>query len=316
MLPNFLSFLHRLNISLIAIDEAHCISEWGHDFRPGYRQLELLKENFPRVPLIAMTATAIPEVQKDIIAQLKFANPNCYKSSLNRENLFYRVEPKDNAYHHLLKYLRNHEKYSGIIYRSSRKSADDLANKLKEEGYRVLPYHAGLDADLRTETQNKFIKDDIEIIVATIAFGMGIDKPNIRFVIHYDLPKNLETYYQETGRAGRDGEKSDCILFYSYGDKRKIDYIIEQKESETEKRIAYKKLRDMINFCESRTCRRNVLLNYFGEAFDKTNCVNCDIYLSPKEMIDGTIIVQKIISCISQLNERFGMSYIAVVLCG
>ena len=316
VLPTFLSLLHRLNISLIAIDEAHCISEWGHDFRPGYRQLKLLKENFPRAPLIAMTATAIPEVQEDIIAQLRLANSNCYKASLNRENLFYQVEPKDNAYHQLLKYLKNHDKVSGIIYRSSRKSADDLANKLEEEGYRVLPYHAGLDADLRTETQNKFVKDDIEIIVATIAFGMGIDKPNIRFVIHYDLPKNLETYYQETGRAGRDGENSDCILFYNYGDKRKIEYFIEQKVDENEKRIAYKKLRDMVNFCESRTCRRNILLNYFGEAFDKTNCENCDICLNPKETIDGTIIVQKIISCISQLNERFGMSYIADVLCG
>ena len=316
VLPNFLSFLHRLNISLIAIDEAHCISEWGHDFRPGYRQLKLLKENFPRSPLIAMTATAIPEVQEDIIVQLRLANPNCYKASLNRENLFYQVEPKDNAYHQLLKYLKNHDKGSGIIYRSSRKSADDLANKLEEEGFRVLPYHAGLNADLRTEAQNKFVEDDIEIIVATIAFGMGIDKPNIRFVIHYDLPKNLETYYQETGRAGRDGENSDCILFYNYGDKRKIEYFIEQKVDENEKRIAYKKLRDMVNFCESRTCRRNILLNYFGEAFDKTNCENCDICLNPKETIDGTIIVQKIISCISQLNERFGMSYIADVLCG
>ena len=316
VLPNFLSFLHRLNISLIAIDEAHCISEWGHDFRPGYRQLKLLKENFPRTPLIAMTATAIPDVQKDIIAQLKLANPNCYKASLNRENLFYQVEPKDNAYHELLKYLKNHDKDSGIIYRSSRKSADDLANKLEEEGYRVLPYHAGLDGDLRTETQNKFVNDDIEIIIATIAFGMGIDKPNIRFVIHYDLPKNLETYYQETGRAGRDGGVSDCILFYSYGDKRKIEYLIEQKVDENEKRIAYKKLRNMINFCESRTCRRNILLNYFGEAFDKTDCENCDICLNPKETIDGTIIAQKIISCMSQVNERFGMSYISDILCG
>ena len=316
VLPNFLSLLHRLNISLIAIDEAHCISEWGHDFRPGYRQLKLLKENFPRAPLIAMTATAIPEVQEDIIAQLRLANSNCYKASLNRENLFYQVEPKDNAYHQLLKYLKNHEKDSGIIYRSSRKSADDLANKLEEEGYRVLPYHAGLDADLRTETQNKFVKDDIEIIVATIAFGMGIDKPNIRFVIHYDLPKNLETYYQETGRAGRDGENSDCILFYNYGDKRKIEYFIEQKVDENEKRIAYKKLRDMINFCESITCRRKILLDYFGEDHKETNCQNCDICLEPKETINGIIIAKKIISCVFQINERYGVNYIVDILTG
>jgi ATP-dependent DNA helicase RecQ len=173
-----------------------------------------------------------------------------------------------------------------------------------------------LESDLRTETQDKFVKDDIEIIVATIAFGMGIDKSNIRFVIRYDLPKNLEAYYQENGRAGRDGDRSDCILFFSYGDKTKIEYFIDQKEDETEKRIAYKKLRDMVDFCESRTCRRKILLNYFGEAYDETSCRNCDNCLEPKETIDGTIIAQKIISCASQVKERFGMSYIADVLCG
>jgi ATP-dependent DNA helicase RecQ len=316
MIPDFLQFLQQLDINLIAIDEAHCISEWGHDFRPGYRQLKLLKEHFSQTPLIAITATAIPEVQKDIITQLKLANPRKYIASLNRKNLFYEVKPKDNAYYQLLQYLKNHDKDSGVIYCSSRNTVDDLANKLQKEGYRVLPYHAGLNSDLRTETQDKFVKDDVEIIVATIAFGMGIDKPNIRFVVHYDLPKNLETYYQETGRAGRDGENSDCILFYSYGDRSKIEYFIEHKEDEIEKRIAYKKLQDMINFCESRTCRRKILLKYFDENFNETNCKNCDVCQNPKETIDGTIIAQKIISCISQVNERFGMSYIAGILCG
>ena len=316
VLPDFISFLQNLKINLIAIDEAHCISEWGHDFRPGYRQLKLLKECFPKIPLIAMTATAILEVQDDIVTQLKLANPKYYKASLNRNNLFYQVKSKNTAYHQLTQYLKDHNKDSGIIYCQSRKDTENLANKLQSDGYRVLPYHAGLSSNSRTETQEKFVKDDVEIIVATIAFGMGIDKSNIRFVIHYDLPKNLESYYQETGRAGRDGEKSDCILFFSYGDKRKIDYFIEQKESEMEKRIAYQKLNDMLKFCESITCRRKILLNYFGEDYNETDCKSCDICLEPKETIDGTIIAQKIISCISQLDERFGMSYIADVLCG
>jgi ATP-dependent DNA helicase RecQ len=316
MMPEFLSFLQHLNISLIAVDEAHCISEWGHDFRPEYRQLKLLKEFFPQTPLIALTATAVPEVEKDIITQLNLANPKIYKTSFNRRNLSYQVKSKDNAYQQLLQYLENHKKDSGIVYSYSRKSAENLANKLQKEGYRVLPYHAGLKSDLRTETQDKFVKGDVEIIVATIAFGMGIDKSNIRFVIHYDLPKNLETYYQETGRAGRDGDRSDCILFFSYGDREKIAYFIEQKGDERRRWIAYEKLREMINFCESRTCRRRILLNYFGEEYHKTNCDNCDNCLESKETIDGIIIAQKIISCVSQVEERFGMSYIADVLSG
>jgi len=316
MMSDFLSFLQHLNISLIAVDESHCISEWGHDFRPEYRKLKLLKENFPQVPLIALTATAIPKVQEDIITQLKLSNPKIYKASFNRENLFYQVKPKDNAYHQLLQYLEHHKKDSGVIYCHSRRSAESLANKLQEESYRALPYHAGLASNLRTKNQDKFAKDDVEIIVATIAFGMGIDKPNIRFVIHYDLPKNLERYYQETGRAGRDGGESDCILFFSHGDKRKIEYFIEQKEDETEKRIAYRKLHDMVNFCEGRTCRRKILLNYLGEAYHETNCGNCDNCIKPKETVDGAIIAQKIISCVSQVKERFGVNYIADVLCG
>jgi len=316
MIPDFLSALKRLNVSLIAIDEAHCISEWGHDFRPGYRQLEVLKEHFPKVPLVALTATATSRVQEDITTQLKLSNPKTYKASFNRKNLFYQVKPKDNAYYQLLQYLKGRKNDSGIIYCYSRKSADELANKLQKEGYRALPYHAGLKSNLRTETQDKFIKDDVEIIVATVAFGMGIDKSNVRFVIHYDLPKNLETYYQETGRAGRDGEESDCIIFFSRSDMGKISYFIEQKEDETEKQIAYKKLRCMVAFCESGTCRRKILLEYFGETYNETNCGNCDTCLDPKETIDGTIIAQKIVSCVSQIDERFGINYIADILYG
>ncbi|NIA09680.1 MAG: DNA helicase RecQ, partial [Nitrospiraceae bacterium] len=316
MIPDFLSALKRLNISLIAVDEAHCISEWGHDFRPGYRQLKLLKEHFPKAPLVALTATATSRVQEDITTQLRLSNPKIYKASFNRKNLLYQVKPKNDSYNQLLQYLEHHKRDSRIIYCYSRKSADDLANKLQKAGYRALPYHAGLHSDLRIETQDKFVKDDVEIIVATIAFGMGIDKSNVRFVIHNDLPKNLETYYQETGRAGRDGEGSDCIIFFSRADMRKIEYFIEQKEDETEKQIAYKKLHDMVDFCESRTCRRKILLEYFGETYDETNCGNCDNCLEPKETIDGTIIAQKIISCVSQVNEGFGINYIVDILRG
>nr|QNO46171.1 ATP-dependent RNA helicase DbpA [Methanosarcinales archaeon ANME-2c ERB4] len=316
MIPDFLSALKRLNVSLIAIDEAHCISEWGHDFRPGYRQLKVLKEHFPKVPLVALTATATSRVQEDITTQLRLSDPKTYKASFNRKNLFYQVKPKDNAYDQLLQYLKGRKNDSGIIYCYSRKSADDLANKLKKEGYRALPYHAGLKADLRTETQDKFIKDDVEIIVATVAFGMGIDKSNVRFVIHYDLPKNLETYYQETGRAGRDGEESDCIIFFSRSDMGKISYFIEQKEDETEKQNAYKKLRCMADFCESGTCRRKILLEYFGETYNETNCGNCDNCLNPKETTDGTVVAQKIVSCVAQTGERFGVNYIADILYG
>lgn len=313
---SFLTFLHRLNISLFAVDEAHCISEWGHDFRSEYRQLKLLKEHFPKTPLIALTATAITEVQNDIITQLRLDGPKIYRASFNRQNLFYQVKPKNNAYHQLLQYLKSHKNDSGIIYCYSRKSADDLSNRLQNEGYRALPYHAGLGSGLRAANQNKFTKDDVDIIVATIAFGMGIDKPNIRFVIHYDLPKNLESYYQETGRAGRDGLRADCILFFSYGDRKKIEYFIEQKDDETDKQIAYKKLRVIVNFCEVRTCRRKILLNYFGEAYDEKNCKNCDNCLMPKETIDGTAIAKKILSCVLQVGERFGVNYVADVLSG
>ncbi|MDA3886599.1 MAG: ATP-dependent DNA helicase [Candidatus Delongbacteria bacterium] len=284
MTEKFLNFLHQLKISLIAIDEAHCISEWGHDFRPEYSKLNQLKEHFPNTPLIALTSTAIPQVQNDIIRQLNMENSKLYKTSVNRKNLLYRVMPKKKTYEHILYYLRNHTEDSGIIYCQSRKSVDKISERLQNEGIRALPYHAGLSSEVRINNQRKFIKDDVEVIVATIAFGMGIDKPNVRFVIHHDLPKSIEGYYQETGRAGRDGLQSDCILFFSYGDKIKHDYFIKQIEDEKFQKTAYRKLRDVINFSSNNKCRRKYLLNYFGEEYDIDNCEMCDVCIPSEEI--------------------------------
>jgi ATP-dependent DNA helicase RecQ len=315
-LTEFVSFLKRLRVDLIAVDEAHCISEWGHEFRPAYRELKLLKEKFGRIPIIALTATAIPEVQMDIVDLLMLKSPSIYISSFNRKNLFYQVKPKVDTYGQLLQYLAGHRADSGIIYCLSQKATESLAARLQSEGFHALPYHAGLDHQLREETQNRFINNEIKIIVATIAFGMGVDKPDIRFVIHYDLPKSLETYCQETGRAGRDGRKSDCILFFSYGDIRKIEYLLDLGDDENRKHIAHRKLRDMVAFCESPHCRRKSLLGYFGEVIDEIGCDNCDNCLQARESIPGTDIARKILSCIVQMDEHFGASQIADVLRG
>ncbi len=315
-IPSFLAFLKGLEINLFAIDEAHCISEWGHDFRPEYRQLRLIRESFPDIPIIALTATATPKVQEDIITQLSLRECKKYIASFNRKNLIYTVRPKEDTLLQIVQFLKNRPNESGIIYCQSRKTVDSLTEKLQRAGYRVLPYHAGLSQNIRSQNQEKFIKDDVEILVATIAFGMGIDKPNIRFVIHYDLPKNLEAYYQETGRAGRDGLKSDCILFYSYGDRQKIEYFINQMADGRERQISLNKLRDMINFCESNICRRKVLLGYFGEVLDEDNCGGCDNCLDPKEKTEAVRETSIILSCIDELGERFGIGYVADVITG
>jgi len=316
VMPEFLQFLQGLKVSLFAIDESHCISEWGHDFRPEYRQLKILREIFPKVPVMALTATATPAVQRDIISQLRLPDCKIFTASFNRKNLCYLIKQKENSYHQILQYLKGRKNDSGIIYCQSRKTVEELAERLQSEGYRALPYHAGLATEVRTGNQERFIRDDAEIIVATIAFGMGIDKPNVRYVIHYDLPKSIEGYYQETGRAGRDGLKSDCILFFSYGDKFKIEHFILQKTDENERQTALKQLREIINYCEGNVCRRSLLLTYFGELFDESNCGHCDICLEPKERFDGTIAAQKILSCIYRTGERFGINYIVDVLTG
>ncbi|MCF6148167.1 MAG: DNA helicase RecQ [Candidatus Kuenenia sp.] len=315
-MPEFIRFLQGLKVSLFAIDESHCISEWGHDFRPEYRQLSMLRQHFPKTPIMALTATATPSVQRDIIEQLKLTDYRIFTASFNRKNLFYQIIPKDNPYHQILCFLKERKKESGIVYCQGRKTVEHLAESLQNDGYRALPYHAGLSAEMRTENQERFIREDVEIIVATIAFGMGIDKPNIRYVIHYDLPKSIEGYYQETGRAGRDGLKSDCILLFSYADKMKIEYFIRQKEDENEKHVAYKQLREIVSYCESNVCRRRILLDYFGEKFSEHNCGNCDLCLNPKEQFDGTVIAQKLLSCVYRVGECFGMHYVIDVLLG
>ncbi len=315
-LPEFLEFLSMLDINLFAIDEAHCISEWGHDFRPDYRKLVVLKEKYPDIPMAALTATATPIVQQDIVQHLAMREPQIFKASFNRPNLFYKVLNKGETYRQLTDYLHAHAKDSGIIYCQSRNTVDSLTAALQRDGFRALPYHAGMESADRTKNQEQFIKDNVEIIVATIAFGMGIDKPNVRFVVHYDLPKNLERYYQETGRAGRDGLKSDCILFFSYGDKSKIEYFIEQTENSREREVAYNKLHQIIQYCESHVCRRKILLEYFGEDHSFESCNTCDNCLKESETFDGTVIAQKFLSCVYRLNQRFGMGYVIDVLKG
>jgi ATP-dependent DNA helicase RecQ len=315
-IPSFISFLTELKINLFAIDEAHCISEWGHDFRPEYRQLKQIRQYFPDVPIIALTATATPKVREDIINQLALKDYRKYLASFNRDNLVYNVKPKQDAFKQIVNFLRTKPGESGIIYCYSRKSVETIAEGLKNAGFRALAYHAGLSSNIRSQNQEKFIKDDVEVLVATVAFGMGIDKPNIRFVIHHDLPKNLEAYYQETGRAGRDGLKSECLLFYSYGDRQKIEYFINQMSNEKERQIAQNKLNEIINFSETALCRRKLLLGYFGEDFKESNCKGCDNCLMPKEEMEATGEIMTILSCVDEIGERFGINYCLDVLIG
>lgn len=317
MQPRFLEFLKRFRICLIAIDEAHCISEWGHNFRPEYRQLSALKEHFPSVPIIALTATAIPEVRKDIALQLKLSEPREFVGSFNRKNLQYRVLPKKNSWTTLLNYVQQHKDESGIIYCLSKKETEDIAEKLQKSGFKAIAYHAGLSKDVREKVQDEFIHDNANIVCATIAFGMGIDKPDVRFVIHYVMPKSIESYFQETGRAGRDGEDSECILLYSRGDYGKIRALIEGDGSDERYiRLSLRKLQEMIDYCESPLCRRKFLLNYFGEQYSEGNCGSCDNCDQSKEMIDGTSIAKRIIDCVQQLPTHYGADLISDILIG
>jgi ATP-dependent DNA helicase RecQ len=311
----FLHFLQRVKVSMFAIDEAHCISHWGHDFRPEYLQLQALKVHFPHVPIMALTASADKITQQDIADKLSLNAPRVFLSSYNRANIRYTITPKQNSYAHLVRYLKEHKDESGIIYAFSRKSTEALAQRLSNDGYYALPYHAGLDTEVRSHHQDLFIKDEVQLIVATIAFGMGIDKSNVRFVIHVDMPKSVESYYQETGRAGRDGLESEALLFYTAADVMKWKQFMEADENEQQRTIGIQKLQKMAQFCEARQCRRQFLLNYFGEDAP-AYCGNCDFCLSDSEMFDGTVIAQKALSAVARLDQRFGMQVVVDFLRG
>ena len=315
-LPGFQRFLQSLDVSLIAIDEAHCISEWGHEFRPDYRNLKALRRDFPGIPVIALTATATKPVREDIVTQLGLRDPKIFISSFDRPNLTYSIQPKTDPLGSLLHLLEKHQGQSAIVYRFSRKATEETALELSERGFSALPYHAGLERDVRRETQEKFIRDQVQIVVATVAFGMGIDKPDVRLVVHYDLPKSVEGYYQETGRAGRDGLPSDCVLFYSYGDRSKQEYFIGQIEDDDERDKAHTKLDQLLALCDLQTCRRAYLMEYLGESWPKTDCGGCDICLLPREEFDATEIAQKVLSTAIRTGERFGVNYLVEVLRG
>jgi len=318
MLSGMLEDLKKWNVGLIAIDEAHCISEWGHDFRPEYRQLSTLRDHFPGVPIMALTATATGRVREDIVRQLRLDPAHHYVASFNRPNLSYRVIPKAQPYQQVLEFVRKRRNECGIIYCFSRKAAESVAQRLEEDGIKALPYHAGLTSKERSRNQERFLRDEVRVIAATIAFGMGINKPNVRYVIHYDLPKNIEGYYQETGRAGRDGLPSECLLLFSAADVVKQNGFIDEKPTLQEQQIARDQLQQMVHYAESPSCRRATLLRYFGEEWPEEPCGGCDNCLDPRETIDGTLTAQKFLSCVYRVREKtgfgFGMKHIVDVL--
>lgn len=307
--------LKEVKISFYAVDEAHCISEWGHDFRPEYRRIRALVEQIGRAPIIALTATATPKVQSDILKNLGIQDARVFKSSFNRPNLYYEIRDKVDAEKDIIRFIKQNPGKSGIIYCLSRKKVEELAELLCINGVRALPYHAGLDAKTRAENQDRFLSEDVDVIVATIAFGMGIDKPDVRFVIHYDIPKSIESYYQETGRAGRDGMEGRCIAYYSYRDIQKLEKFMQGKPV-AEQEISRQLLSEVTAYAESSQCRRKLLLNYFGEDYPQSNCQCCDNCINPKETFDGSAEMSLVIRLIESLPEHFKIDHLANVLAG
>lgn len=320
MMDHWEENLRAWNISLLAIDEAHCISEWGHDFRPEYRQLSRIREFLPQVPVMALTATATQRVRSDILQRLALKNPSTFIASFNRPNLTYRVTPKQKPLDQIVEFLGKRKQEAGIIYCASRKATERLAESLQARGFMAKPYHAGLSTDERAANQEGFLRDEVKIICATIAFGMGINKPNVRYVIHHDLPKNLESYYQETGRAGRDGLPSDCLLLFSAGDAAKQLHFIDEMSDPHEQENARIQLNRVIHYAESTICRRVDLLSYFGETWTEIPCGACDNCLAPRDTYDGTIPAQKFLSCVYRIKRQSGygagMNHIVEVLTG
>jgi len=310
-----IEFLKNIDISFYAIDEAHCISEWGHDFRPEYRRIRPIIDMIGRSPIIALTATATPKVQHDIQKNLSILDADVFKSSFNRPNLYYEVKSKQDVAKEIIKYIKNNAGKSGIIYCLSRKKVEEMAEVLKVNGIKALPYHAGMDSATRTMNQDKFLMEEADIIVATIAFGMGIDKPDVRFVIHYDIPKSLEGYYQETGRAGRDGGEGNCIAYYSYNDILKLEKFMQGKPI-AEQEIGKQLLLETVSYAESSVCRRKLLLHYFGEEYTKENCEACDNCLHPKAQFEGNEAVVSVLETILAVKEKFKADHIANILSG
>lgn len=315
MSASFQARLDDIDISLFAVDEAHCVSQWGHDFRPEYVQLGQLRQRFPDIPMAAFTATADPQTRGDIIQRLQLHNPDIYVTGFDRPNIRYGALEKAKPFDQLTTFLAGHQGDAGIVYALSRKRVEEVAGKLQAAGFRALPYHAGLPAAQRQAAHEQFMRDEIDVVVATVAFGMGIDKPDVRFVVHYDLPRNIEGYYQETGRAGRDGLPADTLLLFGAQDMVLARRMVEGNENEQQRRIESHKLNSMVAFAESLTCRRRVLLNYFGEELGDA-CGNCDICSDPPECYDATVDAQKALSCVYRVGQRFGMRHVVDVLRG
>ncbi|MBO5803672.1 MAG: DNA helicase RecQ [Bacteroidales bacterium] len=310
-----IQLLKQIKISFYAIDEAHCISEWGHDFRPEYRKIRSIVEEIGVAPIIALTATATPKVQSDIQKNLSMSDAKVFKDSFNRKNLYYEIRDKTNVKREIIKFIKNNRGKSGIIYCLSRKKVEDIAEFLNVNGIKARPYHAGMDAATRAKNQDAFLMEEVDVIVATIAFGMGIDKPDVRFVIHYDIPKSLEGYYQETGRAGRDGKEGQCIAFYSYKDIQKLEKFMQGKPL-AEQEIGKQLLLETVSYAESNRCRRKIILNYFGEGYDEENCGCCDNCLHPKKLFDGQEDLLLVIELINSMRERFKAEHLANILGG